>query len=66
MSTLAVGGGANSTGSLWIDSRGGWFYKGNPKLLFFIFIYLIYLFLRKTIPELTTANLPLFAEEDWP
>ena len=26
----------------------------------------IHIFLRKLSPELTTANLPLFAEEDWP
>ena len=25
-----------------------------------------FLFLRKISPELTTANPPLFAEEDWP
>ena len=32
-----------------------------PRHIFFLF------FLKKKIsPELTTANLPLFAEEDWP
>ena len=25
-----------------------------------------FIFLRKVSPELTTANPPLFAEEDWP
>ena len=29
-------------------------------------IYLFFFFLRKISPELTTANPPLFAEEDWP
>ena len=27
---------------------------------------LLFFFLRKINPELTTANPPLFAEEDWP
>ena len=27
---------------------------------------IVFCFLRKISPELTTANLPLFAEEDWP
>ena len=26
----------------------------------------VFFFLRKISPELTTANPPLFAEEDWP
>ena len=26
----------------------------------------LFIFLRKISPELTTANPPLFAEEDWP
>ena len=39
--------------------------------LFFLLIsesslYVLFFFLRKISPELTTANLPLFAEEDWP
>ena len=28
--------------------------------------FFFFLFLRKISPELTTANPPLFAEEDWP
>ena len=36
-------------------------------MLILFFILFIYLFiLRKISPELTTANPPLFAEEDWP
>ena len=34
-------------------------------VLFYLFIF-IYLFLRKISPEITAANPPLFAEEDWP
>ena len=30
------------------------------------FLQCLFFFLRKTSPELTTANPPLFAEEDWP
>ncbi len=29
-------------------------------------LLLFFFFLRKISPELTTANPPLFAEEDWP
>ena len=32
----------------------------------FITFLFFFLFLRKISPELTTANRPLFAEEDWP
>ena len=34
--------------------------------LFFVVVFLIFLFLRKISPELSTANAPLFAEEAWP
>ena len=31
-----------------------------------LFPKLLFIFLRKISPELTTTNPPLFAEEDWP
>ena len=31
-----------------------------------VFCFSVCLFLRKISPELTTANPPVFAEEDWP
>ena len=29
-------------------------------------VFLLFFFVTKISPELTTANPPLFAEEDWP
>ena len=29
-------------------------------------MFMLFVFLRKISPELTAANPPLFAEEDWP
>ena len=34
--------------------------------LFFLGFFVCFGFLRKISPELTAANAPLFAEEDWP
>ena len=34
-------------------------------LFYFLFVF-YFIFLSKISPELTTANSPLFAEEDWP
>ena len=31
-----------------------------------MFCFVLFFFLRKITPELTAANPPLFAEEDWP
>ena len=42
--------------------KGNIFYQLSINLFFPYF----FLFLRKISPELTTANPPLFAEEDWP
>ena len=35
-------------------------------LFCFFFLFKMFVCLRKISPELTTASLPLFAEEDWP
>ena len=41
------------------------FLKGVSLFLFFVCLF-VAVVLRKISPELTTANPPLFAEEDWP
>ena len=41
--------------------------KESPSSLFFYkWLFFSFFFLRKISPELTSANPPLFAEEDWP
>ena len=40
--------------------------ENNVKLFCLKRVFGKFCFLRKISPELTTANPPLFAEEDWP
>ena len=42
-----------------------WRVKELIKVLEILFLF-CFVFLRKISPELTAANPPLFAEEDWP